>query len=59
MTPMNFTNFFINPVPMGHVEGKGEDEVGKFELKGSFNQNSTAVRFKKQYIGMHAIYYEG
>lgn len=56
---MNFTNFFINPVPMGHVEGKGEDSVGKFELKGSFNQNSTAVRFKKQYIGMHAIYYQG
>jgi len=26
---------------------------------GSFNNNATAVRFAKKYIGKHTVYYEG
>ncbi len=56
---MLFNKFYIHPVPQGYVKGEGEDTVGKFYLKGSFNNNATAVRFKKQYIGKHHILYEG
>ncbi len=56
---MKFTNFYINPVPQGFVKGGGQDTVGKFYFQGSFNDNATAVRFIKQYIGAHTILYEG
>lgn len=58
-TPMNFKKFYITPVPQGYISGGGEDTVGKFEITGSFNNNATAVRFAKKYIGQHTIYYEG
>ena len=58
-TTMQFNNFYISPVPQGYVKGGGQDSVGKFILKGSFNNNATAVRFIKQYIGAHHIIYEG
>lgn len=57
--PMTFKNFYITPVPQGEIRGGGEDTVGKFEISGSFNNNATAVRFAKKYIGKHTIYYEG
>lgn len=57
--PMRFKNFYIMPVPQGYIKGEGEDEIGKFVIKGSFNNNATAVRFAKTYIGQHTIYYQG
>lgn len=59
--PMNFQDFRANPQPAGPIQGKGEDKVGTFQFEGSFNNDATKVRFKKQYYGQatHAIYYEG
>lgn len=56
---MTFQQFYITPVPQGHIRGGGEDTVGKFQIMGSFNNNATAVRFAKKYIGAHTIFYEG
>ena len=56
---MTFQRFYITPVPQGHISGGGEDDIGKFEIMGSFNNNATAVRFAKKYIGQHTIYYQG
>jgi hypothetical protein len=58
---MTFKQFYITPVPQGYIQGGGEDEVGPFEIMGSFNNNATAVRFAKKYKGKytHTIYYEG
>ena len=56
---MTFQKFYITPVPQGHISGGGEDDIGEFEIMGSFNNNATAVRFAKKYIGQHTIYYQG
>lgn len=48
--PMTFTNFYISPVPQGNITGSGSDSIGNFEIRGSFNNNATAVRFAKHYI---------
>lgn len=39
------------------VDGQGIDTVGSFVIKGDFKDNQ--VTFTKQYIGQHAIEYEG
>lgn len=54
---MQFNNFYVYPVPQGYVKGGGQDTVGNFVFQGSFNNNATAVRFAKKYIGKHTIYY--
>lgn len=47
---MNFTNFQANPTPGAPIMGDGQDTVGKFVFSGSFSNDATMVRFKKQYI---------
>ena len=44
-------------VDNGVVEGMGSDGVGEFEIKGTHDKDG--VKFVKQYIGKHAVEYEG
>lgn len=59
--PMQFADLQIHiATPQaGSLSGSGEDVVGKFTLQGSYDASSSAIQFKKQYEGAHAIYYEG
>lgn len=43
---------------MNKIQGRGRDEVGEFEINGTF-ENNGRVNFTKQYIGQHAVQYEG
>ena len=56
---MDFSKFAANPAPGGPIGGEGEDEVGQFKFHGSFSSDGTKVRFVKEYIGKHSIYYLG
>ena len=56
---MDFSKFQANPSPGGPIGGEGEDEVGPFRFEGSFSNDGTRVRFIKEYIGKHKIYYMG
>ena len=56
---MLFNFMTVDARPGGLIEGKGEDEVGAFEFKGSFSPNSPDCRIHKQYIGKHQIFYQG
>ena len=42
----------------GKISGEGTDEVGKFTISGLL-QPTGQVQFIKQYLGMHAVYYNG
>lgn len=44
--------------PDGIVQGRGEDEVGKFTFKGKFNEMGE-VEMRKKYLGAHAVTYKG
>jgi len=52
---MDFTLIFGRN---GNVSGKGKDEVGDFEWSGTLNA-AGPVKLTKQYIGQHAVEYEG
>ena len=49
----------VNAQPGGLILGSGEDDVGKFEFKGSFSPDAPDCRIHKQYIGKHEIFYKG
>jgi len=53
------TTMEFNPllIKFGVVKGHGFDEVGEFDVNGF--HTSKKVFFKKQYIGKHAVMYEG
>jgi hypothetical protein len=55
---MKFTSFNIIPCPGYAIEGEGEDEVGQFKLEDIGSQDGE-VRWKKNYIGQHTIFYQG
>ena len=57
--PMKFTELNVDPRPSGLIKGHGSDEVGQFTFEGSFSPNEPVCRIFKQYIGQHAIYYQG
>ena len=40
------------------ITGRGHDDVGEFTINGDFKPNGQ-VNFVKQYIGQHAVHYEG
>ena len=44
-------------VANGVIHGEGRDPVGSFNLDGSHDGKN--LQFVKQYIGAHAIWYEG
>ena len=56
---MKFTKLTVDTKPGGLIDGSGTDEVGEFTFKGSFSPNEPVCRIFKQYIGQHAIYYQG
>merc|ERR1711957_99421 len=41
------------------VFGLGMDVVGKFVIRGYYDPNQSCVSFVKQYIGQHAVHYNG
>lgn len=43
----------------GVVRGGGWDNVGEFEIKGSYDPGSREVRWTKKYAGQHRVYYHG
>lgn len=56
--PMNFSNFQASPTPGGRINGDGNDEVGQFTFEGTFNNDSTKVKFEKKYQS-HTVSYIG
>ena len=52
---MRFDHFNIN---RGVVKGKGNDVVGEFNIQGNVERNGQA-KFVKQYVGKHAVQYDG
>jgi hypothetical protein len=42
----------------GRIEGDGEDCIGRFTFRGSYT-DAGAVRMVKQYVGRHAVVYDG
>jgi hypothetical protein len=42
----------------GVVEGEGRDVIGRFTFRGNYDDRG-AVRMVKQYLGRHAVLYQG
>ena len=42
----------------GRVLGQGNDDIGPFTMAGTYD-NGGSIRFVKQYVGKHAVEYEG
>lgn len=42
----------------GEVTGGGRDMIGRFTVRGRYGAGGD-VRFVKQYVGKHTVYYEG
>ena len=42
----------------GRVSGQGNDDIGPFTMAGTYD-NERKVCFVKQYVGQHAVEYEG
>lgn len=53
---MNFQNLLVGL--NGCLQGSGSDNVGQFQLMGQVTPHGT-VGFTKQYIGQHAVTYQG
>jgi hypothetical protein len=51
--------FKLHFQPDGRLKGHGVDIVGVFHILGTWNQQSGAVVFVKQYRGMHRVEYIG
>jgi len=43
----------------GRVVGRGRDFVGKFVFSGAYDLKAGKCRFKKGYIGLHSVNYDG
>lgn len=43
----------------GRMTGEGEDYVGRFLIRGRYDTEEGKCVWTKQYIGQHAVYYEG
>lgn len=54
-TNMTFTHF--TRTENGGLSGKGSDDIGQFEITGSFSGGG--FKFVKQYVGAHAVNYNG
>lgn len=56
---MNFNSINVLEQPNGQINASGTDEVGQFTFQGHFNNADSGCKIVKQYLGQHAIYYEG
>jgi len=54
---MHFQNFQVDA--NGSIWGHGSDQVGTFNISGKMNWSSTGFKFVKQYVGQHAVTYNG
>ncbi|MEM6392779.1 MAG: hypothetical protein AAF797_08420 [Planctomycetota bacterium] len=43
----------------GHVSGVGNDPVGGYAMDGDYHLDEGRVVLRKQYVGLHAVTYEG
>ena len=43
----------------GLVTGFGTDRVGRFVIHGRYDDARSEVRFTKQYLGLHSVFYRG
>ncbi len=43
----------------GGLVGSGEDNIGRFTLSGTYDESSLDCQWIKQYIGQHAVRYQG
>ncbi len=43
----------------GHVTGEGKDIISRFLFRGTVDAATGRVRMVKQYVGRHAVLYEG
>eukprot|EP00727_Mastigamoeba_balamuthi_P012996 m51a1_g8319 hypothetical protein (810) ;mRNA; f:119496-123757 len=41
------------------IRGEGADSIGRFTVRGKYNESSEQVSFVKAYIGKHSLNYEG
>ena len=56
---MTFSSINVELTPGGLIMGKGSDEVGQFTFQGSLHMKEPKCGIHKQYLGKHAIYYQG
>jgi hypothetical protein len=43
----------------GRISGEGSDNIGRFLISGTYDTSSQECNWVKQYIGQHAVYYQG
>ncbi len=43
----------------GRIDGEGVDDVGAFIVTGRFDASSKECTWRKEYLGMHSVFYEG
>ncbi|MHB8900028.1 MAG: hypothetical protein ACYC6Y_14870 [Thermoguttaceae bacterium] len=43
----------------GRIAGIGDDPVGRFTIRGSYDTSTAACSWAKQYVGKHAVDYSG
>ena len=43
----------------GRISGDGHDDVGRFLISGKYNTATHDCHWVKQYIGQHAVHYQG
>ncbi len=43
----------------GKISGIGEDFVGRFTIRGTYDTQTSACMWTKQYIGQHSVQYTG
>lgn len=43
----------------GKLSGGGNDDVGRFLVRGSYNATSLECSWTKSYVGAHAVFYRG
>ena len=43
----------------GRVDGSGDDSVGPFSIRGTYDVDTGDVSLRKQYVGAHAVDYHG
>lgn len=43
----------------GNMSGDGNDDVGRFAIKGQYDEASSECTFHKSYIGAHTVFYRG
>ena len=52
---MELTLYFQN----GQMRGDGQDHVGQFVIKGTYDSDSGKCDWFKRYLGRHDVYYKG